>query len=345
MTTLQFDKHIVTSMAGIYTANAFAFDGGCCIGVGPEEAGNPWLVRFPSLEKEEAGVAPGGMMSFIPLPGRDDVLVSVMGLFPPFRGVEGGVYCHRRIRGKWMVTKVIELPFAHRCEVVQRGDVSCLLVATVSRHKENPADWSQPGEVYLALADEPDKPTWDIRRVVDNLHRNHGMQRMNLDGTEVVAVSGAEGIFAISPDANTRCAEVVQLFDREVSEFAFVDIDGDGAVELATIEPFHGDSLHIYRRTPHGWDRMYDAPLSFGHGLSGGQIGGMPAIVVGNRRGEASLELHFAATRGAPLQRCCIERGTGTTQTQFFNHAGRDYILAANQLKNEAAVYSLITNP
>ena len=38
-----------------------------------------------------------------------------------------------------------------------------------------------------------------------------------------------------------------RIFDHEVSEFGFVDFDGDGVDEIVTIEPFHGENFVIYK--------------------------------------------------------------------------------------------------
>lgn len=281
-------------------------------------------------------------MSLIPVPGRVDLLVSVMGLFPPFIGQEAGVYRHQRQGESWEVTKMLSLPFAHRCEILHKGGVNYLFTSTVSRNKREPSDWSRPGEVFLTiLSHHPCEPVWEAERVFSDLFRNHGMLKTVRAGEEVLCISGAEGIFTLSPGQASEVT-IDRLFDREVSEFAFIDINGDGVDELVTIEPFHGDCLNVYRLSSGSWERIYDAPLSFGHGLSAGWLAGRPVIVAGSRRGEASLDMwHAGGKAEGAIERLCIEPETGTTQTQLFHHAGRDYILSANQLKSEVALYYL----
>jgi hypothetical protein len=81
--------------------------------------------------------------------------------------------------------------------------------------------------------------------------------------------------------------------------------------------------------------------LSFGHGLCAGTFKGELVVVVGSRRDNEALELHkvldFAS--GA-IERIILETGVGPTQTRLFTHKGTDYILSANQVKNEVALYS-----
>jgi len=333
-----FEKIKLLSMPNIYTANAFEINNKLYIGIGPERKGGASLVEFSSCSVTQIGDGPGGMMSLIPIPGKENMLISVMGLFPPFKGKEAGIYRHKFEEGKWTTTKVINLPFAHRCEIIQVDQINYLFSATVSEYKEEPADWSKPGQVFLTRLDNPDQEKWDTQLLSNTIYRNHGMIKATINGKPSICVSGTEGIFAFSPDKKGEIT-ANQLFNSAVSEFVFLDIDGNREDELVTIEPFHGNSLNIYRRTSKGWEKIYDAPLSFGHGLSSGMLAGIPSIAVGNRSGDASLDLFRPSGSKEGFERICVEEATGTTQTQFFRHQGKDYLLSANQLKSEAALY------
>lgn len=335
-----FEKIKLLTLPNIYTANAFEVNGKLNIGVGPEKEGVASLIEFPSCTTTDIGNGPGGMMSLIPVPGWENTFISVMGLFPPFKGKEAGIYIHRYTENKWLVTKAIDIPFAHRCEIIRIDGVNYLFSATVSRYKEDPADWSQPGQVFLTVPDNPNPEKWSTRLLSDSIFRNHGMIKAIIDSKQVICVSGAEGIFAFTPDENNKI-KTIQVFNKEVSEFTFLDMDSDGNNELITIEPFHGNSLNIYKNTHKGWEKIYNAPLSFGHGLSSGLLAGIPSVAVGNRSEDASLLLFRPTDSSGSIERICIEEATGTTQTQFIHYQGTDYLLSANQLKSEAALYYL----
>jgi hypothetical protein len=176
--------------------------------------------------------------------------------------------------------------------------------------------------------------------LIDNtLTRNHGMLRKNIDGVESVCMSGAEGIFYFEQLPGDKWVKK-QLFDKEVSEFGFIDLDGDGQDELVTIEPFHGEALNIYKRVGKNWELKFTDSLVFGHGLSCGFFNAEPIILVGNRRGSFTLDqfkvIDFAKSK---FSRTVIEEDAGPTQTQVFTANGTDYILSANQKKNEVALY------
>jgi hypothetical protein len=173
-----------------------------------------------------------------------------------------------------------------------------------------------------------------------NITRNHGMFRGWINGLESLCVSGKEGIFRIGRTAD-EAWEISSIFEKEVSEMSFIDLDGDGSSELVTIEPFHGSTLNIYKHRDHEWKQMFSSPLSFGHGLSSGIFRGRPIIVTGNRSESLALEIFTPDDLSQGIvNREVIEEGAGPTQTQVFSHEGRDYILSANQKKNEVALYS-----
>lgn len=345
-----FQKHKLLDLPIVYTATAFTFDGHWCIGTGSEKNHPAYLLRFDAgtaeqLPREMVTDGPGGMMSLVPVPGDGRRLISVMGLFPPFIGQEAGIFLHTRAatgEAQWTTQKVIDLPFAHRCEVVRHAGENHLFVASVSRHKADPADWSQAGELRVLRLPETCDGPWETQLLKSGLVRNHGLLKTRLDGIDLLGVSSAEGIFGFQPDATGPGGwRETQIFDHEVSEFGFIDLDDDGVDELATIEPFHGNRLTIYHRdAAGGWERRYESALSFGHGLSVGRIGGRPVVVVGNRRDTGALELHVARdlARGI-VDRHVIEAHAQPTQTQIFTHQGKDYILSANQEKNEVALY------
>lgn len=166
------------------------------------------------------------------------------------------------------------------------------------------------------------------------------MGRYWINGLEHLCVSGVEGVFSIGLSPQNRL-ELIPLFEKEVSELSFIDLDDDGKSELITIEPFHGNVLNIYKGIKGAWKLKFTAPLSFGHGLSSGFFNGDPVVLVGNRRGTGNLEMFTIddLDKGF-VNKHVIEMDAGPTQTQVFSFGNQDYLLSANQKKNEVALYS-----
>ena len=333
------DKKTILRINNVYTAHAFQVSGEVYVGAGSETDPEVRLCQLGKSTEEKIPDCPGGMMSFIPVPGMSGNYVSIMGLFPPFIGGEAGLFLHQFSGGGWRTLKAMDLPFAHRCEFIREGDNIYLAAATVSRFKENPADWSQPGEMHLIHLNSQKELPWSSEILPQKLYRNHGMTKTKMNGEELVCISGAEGIFAIQRVADVW--QLVPLFQREVSEMSFMDLDGDGIDELVTIEPFHGDTLCIYKKVGEEWKLRFSDSLSFGHGLSTGPFLGKPRVVVGNRAGSFALEMFSVDNldQGA-VNREVIEGDAGPTQTQIFKAGKQEYILSANQRKHEVAIYA-----
>jgi hypothetical protein len=333
-------KLVILEIEAVYTANAFGVGSEFYIGAGSETNPEVYLYDLATGGTSQVSGSPGGLMSFIPVPGHPDLFVSIMGLFPPFIGREAGLYRHKRINGDWQTDRALHLPFAHRCEILNRGGKNLLFAATVSTYKENPQDWSIPGELHLIEPDDTTGAIWESRVIDKSVTRNHGMVRARINGIETICVSGKEGIFFLEhrpgDDWNLQ-----PLFNREVSEMTFIDLDGDGLDEMVTIEPFHGETLNIYKNTGKKWELRISDSLSFGHGLSSGIIQQKPVVVVGNRSGSLALESFTVSDLSkGKYDRLVIEEDAGPTQTQVFSVEDVDYILSANQRKNEVALYT-----
>ncbi|MCP4311802.1 MAG: hypothetical protein GY790_11100 [Bacteroidetes bacterium] len=333
-------RQTILQINSVYTANAFVSGSRTLVGAGSETEPMVQLYDLASGTVETLEQCPGGMMSLIPVPGRPQNLVSVMGLFPPFIGKEAALFLHQKEGGVWKSLRAMDLPFAHRCEFLPHPERTILIAASVSSFKENPSDWSRPGELYAISLEGDLSNRWAPELIDRSITRNHGMGRYWIDGIEHLCVSGDGGVFSIelSPDGSLK---LDPLFKKEVSEMTFIDLDGDGQSELVTIEPFHGNVLNIYKRVEGAWKLKFSGPLSFGHGLSSGMFNGSPVVIVGNRRDSQILEMVTVNNldKGS-VNRVVIEEEAGPTQTQVFSFGNRDYILSANQRKNEVALYS-----
>lgn len=337
---MKWNKKIILEIENVYTANAFLSGGFWKVGAGSETCAEVYLCDISSGEKSLVSDCPGGMMSFVPVPGAKGEYVSVMGLFPPFKGLKAGLYHHRMIDGNWDTQKVMQLPFAHRCEFLSRDGKHFLFGVSVSKHKDEPADWSRPGEIYVEPWSEGKSGSFTGTLVDAGIIRNHGLLRQKVEGKETMLFSGQEGIFYL--DYLEGEWVMKRLFDKEVSEFALIDLDGDGTDELISIEPFHGEQLNIYKRVNGSWEKRYDASLKFGHGLCAGMMKGKPLVFCGNRA--ESLSLDAFVTRdldNGKVERIILEEGCGPTQTQVFSDGSTDYLLSANQKKHEVALYTL----
>ena len=295
----------------------------------------------------------GGMMHILPAPGRPGCYVSAMGMYAPFIGQKAGVYMIEASNdpaAQWKVEHLFDMPFAHRLGFLEVNSRTYLFVATVSKNKENPDDWSQPGELYVVDFDDAlQSNEWKPEPVSEAIYRNHGMWSGALDGRHVLLMSGAEGMFEIKPDASSKSGFALEpIIEEEISEMVAADVDGDGRDEFVAIEPFHGHRLRVYKRDGNErWTPAWETTdLSFGHGLNVVSWGDRPLVVVGNRRsGNELLGFDFA---GLPetVVRYVFDEGVGPTQIEPSGFETREMasFVSCNQGAGEVSLYEFPTS-
>jgi hypothetical protein len=76
-------------------------------------------------------------------------------MYVPYIGHDAAVYFLEQgseVNSRWTIQKLFNMPFVLRLAVFERDNRRCLFVATVSKHKDSPDDWRNPGELYVVDA-------------------------------------------------------------------------------------------------------------------------------------------------------------------------------------------------
>lgn len=334
-----YEKRKILTIEAVFTANAFRNESGFYIGAGSETGEEAYLYDLARGEASPIPRNPGGMKSFVPVPGKPDLFISVQGMYPDYRGEEAGIYMHTRMGINWESGKAFDLPFAQCCEILSVGEKHFLVAGTASIHKSAAGDWSKPGELHIIDLEQCELRKWRSTVIDNSIYRIHSMFRTQLEGKEAICVSGMQGIYCPLKEGDRW--RVDQIFFGDVSEMAFYDLDGDGNNELITIEPYHGDTLNVYKKDGANWIQKFSAELSGGHGLSAGMFRKKPIVVVGNLKGTGALESFVVVNlQKGIVERNLIEEGAGPTQTDVFAYNSKDYILSSNRDKGEVCLYS-----
>jgi hypothetical protein len=130
--------------------------------------------------------------------------------------------------------------------------------------------------------------------------------------------------------------------DWPISDIATADIDGDGELEIATIEPFHGCHFRVYKKIGGNYKMIYEHPevSEFYHVAVGGMLRNRPIFIGGCRRGKQQL-FYIDCCKKSPLilEAKTIEEGVGPSNAIIINEPDRDIIACANREKGEAALY------
>ncbi len=345
----RFEKQVIARLNMPYPLGLLPVDEQQCLVVATEDHGPILLSRPPYVEAQEIVSGPGGCMT-LTSPGGGE-LYAIMGCFVGYQFQAGAIY--RIARGSpadsagataWQCRKIVDLPFAHRMEIIYRGDEQWLVAASIAAGKKDAADWSRAGAVYAAAVPSGPGGAWKPRPILEGIHRNHGWLVTRLGGRRTLLISGQEGLFAAGLDAGGRDWAFEKIVEQEISEVAVCDLDGDGADELVTIEPFHGTRLRVYRRTGGAWTPAWESEIAFGHCLLAGMVSGTPSVLVSNRAGSRDLLLFRwdKSARGSVFpepQRIAVDAGVGAANMLVVPHDGGDIIVSTNQVAGEIARY------
>jgi len=332
---MTFEKTILHQMKLPYAIDVMGPGPEPSVACAPEDHGPMVRIDPPYRAVRSLLPGPGGCMSIAFDPVRPSDLYAVMNCFPGYR-FERGAVC--RIR-EGRLERVLDLPFAHRLGFIRRGGKSILLAATLTAAKQDPSDWSKPGSVYALDVDREGTSGAAPETVLTDIHKNHGFLITSLDSRRTLLIGASEGLLALNleePGWSMR-----QLLPGETSEVAAFDLDGDGEVELATIEPFHGNALRIYRRSGGGWKQFFEAELEFGHGLLAGIFCGRRSVLVSSRAGKKDLLLYQFVDGPSPKpRRIVVDEDVGAANMLLVSSGGKDHILAANRASDQIAKYS-----
>lgn len=347
---MKVDKRVLTTMNRCYAANHIVVDGEVRVLLATEGEGPCLAWGGPDFTRQHTvWDGPGGTMTIVPIAGTNGEFLAVQKFFKMFQWDQAKIVHVRPLAGDaYEVRDLLGLPYIHRFDLLPAQGRLWFLGCTLATHKETKEDWSHPGQVWAGefTPGAALQPTL----LHDGLTRNHGFSRLRLggtgpgDATRVVGlVTGEEGAFEITPPQSPGAAWQVRPFmDWPISDIAAIDIDGDGELEFATIEPFHGSHFRVYKRLGGRWERIFEHPevSDFYHVVVGTTLRGRPVFVGGCRRGRQQL-FYVQARSTAPLEleAVVIDEGVGPANVHVLHEPERDVIVAANREKAEAALY------
>lgn len=305
--------------------------------------------QHPCLLFDEQGVCvdqvwdgPGGTMTMVQLPGVDGAFLATHRFYSPNDNKQASIVLCRWAEGRWQVRTLLDLPGVHRFDLLERGGVRYLIACTIKSDYEYKDDWRFPGKVWAAvlpddLTDRPEDFRLEARVIAEGLTKNHGYSRHGCSGI----VTAEEGVFRFTPP-ETPAGEWTceKLLDQPTSDALLLDFDGDGAEELLTLSPFHGDTLTVFKRMPDGWQPVftYEKKIEFAHAICAAVFGGRPMAIVGHRKGDRDL-LAIRYDGGYRVE--LLDHDVGPANALSYELAGKTCILAANREINQIARYVL----
>jgi hypothetical protein len=343
---INVSKRVLSALEQVYTVSCQPLGGKTHILAASEGHGATLLFSPPDWKPSLLAAGPGGVMCLESFPGKPDTLLGIERFYPVFLAENAGITVARpesELTRPWRVRRVLDLPFVHRIRTVSGGGATFLVAATICGGKSSQEDWSQPGAVYAAAVPEDAERPWRLQPVATGLYQNHGLIVQEIEGTRYLFVGCRNGLLQLRvPQSGADDWQAETVLDQPVSDLSFFDLDGDGRLELVTIEPFHGNRLAVYRRENGAWKLVFSAAMAFGHVVWAGTLLGQPGVLAGSRKGREELAWHFSPAGDLDLtQRFEIDAGIEPTQIDVIHERGRELIVSANHKPGEVALYEL----
>jgi hypothetical protein len=334
---MEITKKVVATMGAPYSICYSTVGDERVIVAGSELIGGDFTL-YAGKEHKPAHIIEGlgGIMAIINLElGGLSALITAEGLHPNFVTKDAGVtvYCSEKgAVGPWERHRIADFAFIHRIALVTANGKITVIAATLCGKKDGLDDWSSPGAVY-AVQLEVSKPPFRVKTepILEGLRKNHGMFVQRKDGREVVYVSGEEGLFMIHVPTGNGKWIAEKILEEPVSELAVYDLDDDGEDEIVAIQPFHGNTVCIYKKEGGLWKRVFETATELGHGIWAGSIGEKRGFCI------------YTLDEPWDLMRRVIDRDTGTAQLDVIHEKDRELIVATNNYINEIALYSVTT--
>ncbi len=340
---MKIEKRFLTEFNRCYSASHLVVDGQTRLLLATEGEG-PCKAWFgPDYgESHEVWEGPGGTMSIVPIPGTNGEFLAVQKFFKMFAWEEAKVVHVRPLAdGKYAVTDILHLPYIHRFDLLTVGGRHYFIGCTLATTKQTKEDWSDPGKIYVG--EYTGVGPLQVKVLKAGLTKNHGYSRLDRGGALSGLVTCEQGAFeVVPPQAPDGEWSVTQFMDWPISDISAIDIDGDGELEFATIEPFHGQYFRVYKKIDGVFAKIFEHSevTEFYHVVVGATLAGKPVFLGGCRRGKQQLfYVHASSTAPLELKAEVIEEGVGPSNVYVVHETGRDIIVAANREKAEAALY------
>lgn len=345
---MKVNKKIISNITKCYAISPLRFKEKEHVLVSAERIGRCILFDMDGNEIDTVWSDRGGVMTMGQVPGSDGQFLAIHQFFSPNESKEAKIVIVTPVaKGNWEIRTLVELPFVHRFDIVNRNGINYLIACALkSGHEEN---WSMPGRVFAAvlpkdLSNYNENNQLELKVIKEGLLKNHGYYHLKEDGLNKSIISADNGVFVFTPpEAADGEWEIKQLIDSPASDAVLLDLNEDGEKELLVLSPFHGDTITIYKKNAEKYVKVYesDPPVPFLHAIYAGIICGKPSVVIGHREGNKNLMVYTYNQEEKKYQAEVIDQNCGPANVCYFKKDGKDVILSTNREIDEVAMYTL----
>lgn len=347
---MRIEKKVLRNLPKCYSVAPLRYKGRDCLLVAAEKKDPCLLFDIEGNYLDQVWETPGGTMTMVQIPGSDGQFLAVHQFYSPNDSAEAKIVLVTppvQEGAKWSVRTIVDLPFVHRFDILERDGHKYLFACTLKSGHEHKDDWSHPGRIYVTELPENldsynENNQLPMTCIKEGLGHNHGYTRDVENGVVCCIVSCDQGVFRFTPPQNPQDSwKEEQLLEEATSDAILIDLNGDGLKELVSISPFHGDSVAIYEQKSSKYTCVYPCPTSpeFAHAICAGTLCGKPVVIIGHRGGARNL-LALEHNKDG-YNTVILDKDVGPANAFLFQHQGKDVILAANRETDEIALYHI----
>jgi hypothetical protein len=248
----------------------------------------------------------------------------------------------------WEVFPIAEEPTLHRirwAEVDGDGRAELIVTPLHGRGTKGP-DWQGQGARVLVFRPpaNPQRDQWPVEVADDSLHILHNFMSANMDTDrqEELVTASREGVTVLDRRADKTWNRTV-IGEGSPGEIKMGRAGGRRLI--ATIEPWHGQSVVIYAEQPGLWARtVVESQLTGGHALGWGDFDGNgdDELVVGWRDKQPGLAVYSINKDGTLRGKAMVDEGGMATEdlaVADLNGDKKPDIVAAGRATHNVKIY------
>ena len=347
---MKIEKKVISNLTKCYSIAPLHYQEKDHILVAAEKVDKCLLFDTEGNQEDVVWEEPGGVMTMVQDPGTDGQFLATHKFYSPNDSKEAKIVKVTPIeKGNWEVKTLVDLPFVHRFDILERNGVRYLIACALKSDHEYKDDWRFPGKVYAAVLPEDlsgfdEDHQLELKVIKDGMLKNHGYYKVEDEGVQTSVISCDGGVFQfippIEPDGEW---EIRTLTTDAASDAVLVDFDEDGEKELAAIAPFHGDKVRFYKKVDGAFKLVYEFGESrnFLHSIYGGLLCGKPALITGHRKEERDLMAFTYNKEKASYEMEYIDRDCGSANVYHYVKDGKDMLVSTNREIDEVALYTI----
>ena len=347
---MKIEKKVISNLTKCYSIAPLHYQGKDHILVAAEKVDKCLLFDTEGNQEDVVWEEPGGVMTMVQVPGTDGQFLATHKFYSPNDSKKAKIVKVTPIeKGNWEVKTLVDIPFVHRFDILERNGVRYLIACALKSDHEYKDDWRFPGKVYAAVLPEDlsgfdENHQLELKVIKDGMLKNHGYYKVEDEGVQTSVISCDGGVFQFIPPVEADGEwETRTLTTDAASDAVLVDFDEDGEKELAVIAPFHGDKVRFYKKVDGVFKMVYEFEESrnFLHSIYGGMLCGKPALVTGHRKEERDLMAFIYNKEKATYEMEYIDRDCGSANVYHYVKDGKDMLVSTNREIDEVALYTI----